>query len=152
MYTDKQGTFKPNPGFVLHAKAESKLDARQTLDPTTRLDLLNSSPPSPRRRRPPPPSTGHTSIHTPPRPHSTHTSRTHPLTGDDDPTVRLELLDSYLAAFIAPSTPAKSKIATQKFISKPRRVVEPFPATPEDVAPGAASHMVRRITREAVGA
>jgi len=62
--------------------------------------------------------------------------------GDDDPDYRLQLLDEYLSAFEAPSTPPASAVATQPLIQSPRKVVEPFPASESEAAVGAPSHMV----------
>jgi len=59
--------------------------------------------------------------------------------GDDDPTVRLDLLDSYLNAFdAADATPSASEVATQKLIRTPRRAITKYP-----IEPGAEpTHMV----------
>merc|ERR1719149_382871 len=62
--------------------------------------------------------------------------------GDDPLEARLDLLDSYLAPFTAPATPAASRIETQAKFATPRRVVERFPASADEAAPGAPSHMV----------
>uniref|UniRef100_A0A7S2CTU1 Peptidase M16C associated domain-containing protein n=1 Tax=Haptolina brevifila TaxID=156173 RepID=A0A7S2CTU1_9EUKA len=59
--------------------------------------------------------------------------------GDDDPAVRLELLDSYLSDFDASdATPSSSEVATQKLIRSPRRDIVKYP-----IEPGAEpTHMV----------
>ena len=62
--------------------------------------------------------------------------------GDDDPASRLALLDEYLSPFTAPEAPVPSKIETQRLISETRRVVERFPASPEEAKEDAPSRML----------
>jgi len=64
--------------------------------------------------------------------------------GDDPVDSRLALLDSYLADFGAPSTPAEeTRIGTQPMWKEPKRVEATYPVTKQQAeAEGGAKHMV----------